>query len=598
MIEYEEDWLILLLFRWTGSVYLRASIWSLPGVVLAVLITQSGSFHPTLRDDTGILDLNSGLVWSASTAVLVGMATFRAKMGYSRFWEGTGLLHQMKGEWFDTISNCITFSISARSKKKDGVDKFRHTIVRLMSLCHASALEEISGLEAELDTIDTCGLDYGTLRHLKECVEVHGFNKVEVLLHMIQSVITNANDSGLLAVPPPILSRVFQTISRGYVNLLNTKKITDTKFPFPFVQLITLLLMLHTFLTPMVLASVLTSPFLIAVVTFIVLFALHSLNFIAMELENPFGQDDNDLPLVHFQEEMNSCLLMLLHNNTDHVASVNERCLMDFDALKASLDEGAARDMNLSPKTSPRFSTIASEQAQLAARPGSVVLALAGDSHQASARQSQAEVRGVEAQGTGAEGAPEQPEKPVSEGAFSDFGTDSQTTPRNQQEGSVEVQPKPEKKVDANMFWTTNGTNWQDAASEAGVQDAEEKQAPSAEQKAMRDRGRCWTTNGTNWLPLQTCDELDQLESEGPPAALTVVIEGTDSEDQVTDSKAADTSQGPNATGFAVMADPTHAAPQPALSSTPELPLPDCSLGLGGLEKLDPGGANSRRVAI
>ena len=27
-----------------------------------------------------------------------------------RFWEGTGLLHQMRGEWFDAVSCCVTFT--------------------------------------------------------------------------------------------------------------------------------------------------------------------------------------------------------------------------------------------------------------------------------------------------------------------------------------------------------------------------------------------------------------------------------------------------------------------------------------------------------
>ena len=26
----------------------------------------------------------------------------------ARFWEGTGLLHQMRGEWFDAVSCCVT----------------------------------------------------------------------------------------------------------------------------------------------------------------------------------------------------------------------------------------------------------------------------------------------------------------------------------------------------------------------------------------------------------------------------------------------------------------------------------------------------------
>ena len=50
---------------------------------------------------------------------------------------------------------------------------FRHTLVRLMSLCHGSALEEISGDVAELQVIDVMGLDSVTLHHLWECSEVH-----------------------------------------------------------------------------------------------------------------------------------------------------------------------------------------------------------------------------------------------------------------------------------------------------------------------------------------------------------------------------------------------------------------------------------------
>jgi len=194
-------------------------------------------------------------------------------------------------------------------------------------------LEEISGMQTELATIDVHGLSLETLRHLKECVETHGFNKVEVLLHLIQSLITQAHNEGILKVPPPILSRVFQTCSRGYVNLLNTKKITDTKFPFPLAQTITFLLLVNTVLTPLVFSAMLTGQTSAILLTFMVLFGAYSLNFISIELEDPFGDDDNDLPLVHFQSEMNSCLLMLLHWNTDIIAQCSSTCIFDFNEL-------------------------------------------------------------------------------------------------------------------------------------------------------------------------------------------------------------------------------------------------------------------------
>merc|ERR1711964_132930 len=123
----------------------------------------------------------------------------------------------------------------------------------------------------------------------------------EVLLHLLQSLITNAHEIGVLKIPPPILSRVYQTISRGYVNLLNTKKITDTKFPFPFVHLITFLLMLNMILTPLILTVTVSNKFFAPLLSFIPIFSLFSLNFISIELENPFGLDDNDLPLEEFQ---------------------------------------------------------------------------------------------------------------------------------------------------------------------------------------------------------------------------------------------------------------------------------------------------------
>merc|ERR1712113_232147 len=127
-----------------------------------------------------------------------------------------------------------------------------------MSLCHASALAEIADSESDtLECIDLFGIDPDTLRHLQECKTHLGFNRVEVLLHLTQTLITSAHTSGLLAIPPPILSRVYQTLSRGFVNLLNAKKITDTRFPFPYAQLSALMLIVVVFFTPVAMSAML-----------------------------------------------------------------------------------------------------------------------------------------------------------------------------------------------------------------------------------------------------------------------------------------------------------------------------------------------------
>lgn len=341
MIDYSEDWLFTLLFRVKGSVGIRASTFAIPCAMFTLFLVQMEQWWPGIREDLGIVDMNQSTLWTATTSVLGLLLAFRTNRAMARFWEGTGLLHQMRGEWFDSISCLINFSVCAAPEKRLQVIAFRHTAVRLMSLCHGSALEEIAGEHGgQVRTIDPFGLDNDTLQHLNNCKMVHNFNRVEVLLHMTRQIITRAHEDGILKIPPPILSRVYQTLSRGFVNLLNAKKIADTRFPFPYAQLITMLLFLHCLLTPLFISCLIPSRVWAPLIAFVPIYSFFSLNFIGVELENPFGSDDNDLPLDHFQGEMNKCLMMLLQEGADLVPGISpSRCIMKYSNLSKSLKQ-------------------------------------------------------------------------------------------------------------------------------------------------------------------------------------------------------------------------------------------------------------------
>lgn len=340
MIDYQEDWLIFLLFKRRGSVAGRSLQYAFPAACFACVVVWVLKQYPNWCKDIGVSEFGTSMLWSTTTGVLSLLLGFRTTRSMARFWEGTGLLHQMRGEWFDSISCCITFTIATAKTRQHEVRQFRHTLVRLMSLCHGSALEEIAGDDVEpVELIDPLGLDNDTLRHLKSCKEDYKFNRVEVILHLVQTLITNALSDGLIPIPPPILSRVYQTLSRGFVNLLNAKKIADTRFPFPYAQLIAQLLYFQLVLTPLMIASLTRHYFWSFLVTFIATFAFFSVNFVGVQLENPFGSDENDLPLHHFQDEMNKCLMMLLHDRADLIAGCSaSRSIQDFEALHLSLD--------------------------------------------------------------------------------------------------------------------------------------------------------------------------------------------------------------------------------------------------------------------
>eukprot|EP00927_Polykrikos_kofoidii_P008023 TRINITY_DN13320_c0_g6_i1.p1 TRINITY_DN13320_c0_g6~~TRINITY_DN13320_c0_g6_i1.p1 ORF type:complete len:598 (+),score=99.65 TRINITY_DN13320_c0_g6_i1:76-1794(+) len=366
MIDYREDVFGQIIFQSRGSLFCRSFPFALLSAVLAVGLLIAEDYNLMLSVHIGYHDLDKGQLYTALSSMLVGLLALRSNRALTRFWEGTGLLHMMRGEWFDSVSCCVTFSRGAADSMPAEVKNFRHVLVRMMSICHGSALEEIATGECVLRTIDALGLDNRTLSHLQKCEHVYMFNRVEVLLHMIQSLITQSLNDGILAIPPPILSRVYQTLSRGFVNLLNAKKLADTKFPFPYAQLITLLLLIQVVVTPLVIVSVVKSKILAFLFTFIPLFVFFIVNFVAVEIENPYGTDANDLPLCQFQNEMNKCLLLLLAEDADIVPALSiERCVLDFHDLMATcIDDDAAAFVparvafkaseNLEEATSPR----------------------------------------------------------------------------------------------------------------------------------------------------------------------------------------------------------------------------------------------------
>lgn len=350
------------LFKLRGSVVPTALVWSVPSGCLAFFLCYAYNNLEEgvdVKADIAANSIKASQLWAALTAGLAFMVGFRTNKAYQRFWDGTTLLNQMFGEWFDASSCLFAFSHLPRNAKAKEVNNFRQTLVRLMSLMHGSALEEISQTDHDPEgypCIDVGGLDYDTLKWLRDSklnTKDFGFNRVEVIIHMVQVLIVHYADTGVLKIPPPILSRVFQTISRGQVNLANCKKITMTLFPFPYAQLIKILLMVLCILTPVTMASLLEKPHWAFVFTVIPLFGFAALNLVAKELELPFGDDANDLPLLDFHTRMNQALLMLIRKESDIIAEVSDLASEEYFEMKEKISTKRPRDF-LADRTTER----------------------------------------------------------------------------------------------------------------------------------------------------------------------------------------------------------------------------------------------------
>merc|ERR1719217_1066291 len=70
--------------------------------------------------------------------------------------------------------------------------------------------------------------------------------------------------------------------------------------------------MISSIVTPVVMAIIMEDVAWCAILTFISVFCYWCINYIAAEIEMPFGEDANDLPVARLQESLNQALMMLL----------------------------------------------------------------------------------------------------------------------------------------------------------------------------------------------------------------------------------------------------------------------------------------------
>lgn len=256
------------------------------------------------------------------TSVQFLLLSFRSGVAYNRWWEGGTLLQKTRGEWFNAYSSLIAFS-STLPEMAGRVEEFHHLLARLMSLLFCAGLQQVSpNQNRAFEIIDTRGIDSISLDFLSEAPD-----KAEVLLQWIQRSTVLNMQTGVLTIAPPILSRAFQEISRGIVNLQNARKIADFPFPFAYAQVSVVMLLVHYVTCPITASLLIADKHLAALASFLVIFVLWSINFIALQLEYPFGERDNDLPMLQFQKDWNKSLATLLAKRAQHPPIFN------FDVL-------------------------------------------------------------------------------------------------------------------------------------------------------------------------------------------------------------------------------------------------------------------------
>lgn len=333
MIAYEHGrWGVLFIFRLSGSVFPKALIWAMPAAVVSMGVHLGMWF---LHYRPAAVSAGSVIAALGSFISVLGfMVVFRSNQAWSRYWEGAELVSQMRGQWYNATSSLFAFC-SRKPEKQKEVLKFQADLVRMVSLLFTSALESLSG--CSLVMLDQEKLNAVSKTFFQTCNDGEFETRCEVVYQWIQRHIVHAVDAGVVDIPPPILSRAFQELSMGLVNLAAARKINELPFPFHFAQMLTAMLLTYTIGTSIASGFVMPSWWAAGGATFFNVLVLWSVNYLAAEIEQPFGTDLNDLPIDSENLRMNCLLRILLHEQALTPAAYDDEQEEKMDHLVHNL---------------------------------------------------------------------------------------------------------------------------------------------------------------------------------------------------------------------------------------------------------------------
>eukprot|EP00927_Polykrikos_kofoidii_P068648 TRINITY_DN6399_c0_g1_i1.p1 TRINITY_DN6399_c0_g1~~TRINITY_DN6399_c0_g1_i1.p1 ORF type:complete len:486 (+),score=39.90 TRINITY_DN6399_c0_g1_i1:52-1509(+) len=267
-------------------------------------------------DDSDIVQRLSihGTAFSCLALLISVFVAFRASQAYSRYWDGTSALFSIRGRLYDVVSFLFSFSRHSSANPAD-VQDFRHSIVRLISMLETLCLADLSaeglidGFEDAFSytIIDPTYFSEDTIAAINESEF-----PIDLIVQWLQSMIVEGMASNIITVPPPICTRVFHELQSGLASFHTALRITEVPIPFPYTAATHLVFVLFWLIVPLAASSWSESPGLCGSLATILVFALFVLNGVAGEMENPFGNDVNDLDVEHGHVEFNHRLWLML----------------------------------------------------------------------------------------------------------------------------------------------------------------------------------------------------------------------------------------------------------------------------------------------
>eukprot|EP00929_Paragymnodinium_shiwhaense_P056838 TRINITY_DN28457_c0_g1_i1.p1 TRINITY_DN28457_c0_g1~~TRINITY_DN28457_c0_g1_i1.p1 ORF type:complete len:598 (+),score=102.14 TRINITY_DN28457_c0_g1_i1:191-1984(+) len=284
--------------------------------------------------------------YTAFSGTLGFLLAFRCNQAYGRWWDGVVLLRRTTREVAETCSQIIAMTATSTRSDED-LRKYRHTLVRCFSLMSCCFLQHVTEMEDEdFDIIPIDGIDATSAKFL---VDKKGRpeERCAVVLHWVLRLIIEGAHENLIAVEPPIVTRALQELHHGVLRFEDMRTISEIPLPFPYAQMLAALLLVHLPVTVFVVSGLMQSALASALCAGLPTFMLWCFHFIFIEIEQPFGDDANDLNVQKAQEELNDSLKMLLKKSTTRTPFFSKE--LSLSSIESQTAFGQLRRQSMLP---------------------------------------------------------------------------------------------------------------------------------------------------------------------------------------------------------------------------------------------------------
>eukprot|EP00449_Zooxanthella_nutricula_P039166 CAMPEP_0198609420 /NCGR_PEP_ID=MMETSP1462-20131121/156385_1 /TAXON_ID=1333877 /ORGANISM="Brandtodinium nutriculum, Strain RCC3387" /LENGTH=454 /DNA_ID=CAMNT_0044341225 /DNA_START=73 /DNA_END=1435 /DNA_ORIENTATION=+ len=259
-------------------------------------------------------------VWQVFLTFLSLVLAFRTAHALSRFTDAAMYVHKLSACWFDTASTLIAFCRVSKAPAEQ-IEAFQQTVVRLVSILNALSLDSLqdsegpSEIKHRFEVLGAQELDADTQTKI-----VQSDHRVELVFQMIQQLVVDNIETGVLTIQAPILTRSFQDMADALLTYHEARKLAFERLPFAYIFITAILLLAEAIGVPFMMILYTKGLWSSFFFTFCCTFLHWFMNGVSDDLDNPFRRESRALDASQVQHELNGHLLQLLEQR--HAAPV------------------------------------------------------------------------------------------------------------------------------------------------------------------------------------------------------------------------------------------------------------------------------------